>query len=178
MAESMLLWCKLVNKEFGTQVRMEDLDTWASWKKFSISKDDFYRILDESWENWEQIPPTEPRISDKVARVERLGDVDIVTGRSGRTEYAAKSWVENQKIGYHHFVRVEGWRDKAILDYDVYIDDAPDLMPVISGIPLRWAILYDRPWNRSVTKMPKVVRAHKWKEIPGLLEQIQGKLEE
>lgn len=178
MAESMLLWCELVNKEFGTHVKMQDLDSWASWKKFSISKDDFYRILDESWENWEQIPPTEARIADKVAMVEKLGDVDIVTGRSRRTEYAAKSWVENQNIRYRQFVRVDGWRDKAILDYDIYIDDAPDLMPVVSGIPLRWAVLYDRPWNCNVRNMPKVFRVKKWREIPLVLKRIQRNLAE
>ena len=178
LAESMFIWCELANKEFGTHVKIEDLDSWASWKKFSISKDDFYRILDESWENWEQIPPTEPRIAEKVARVEKFGDVDVVTGRSRRTEYAAKSWVEKQNIRFRQFVRVDGWRNKALLDYDIYIDDAPDLMPVISGIPLRWALLYDRPWNRSVTSMPKVVRVQKWREIPRVLKQIQRNLAE
>lgn len=178
MAESMLTWCELANKEFGTHVKMEDLDSWASWKKLSISRHDFYRILDESWENWAQIPPTEPRIADKVATVEKFGDVDVVTGRSRRTEYAAKSWVEKQNIRYRQFVRVDSWRDKAILNYDIYIDDAPDLMPVISGTPLRWALLYDRPWNRSVTSMPKVVRVQKWREIPRILKQIQRNMAE
>jgi 5'(3')-deoxyribonucleotidase len=173
LAESMLVWCERANKEFGTMLKMEDLDSWSSWKKFAISKDDFYRILDESWEDWERVPPTEPRISSKVARVEKFGEVDVVTGRSKRTEEAAISWVEHQKIRYRHFVCVAGWRDKLVLNYDVYIDDAPDLMPLVSHSPLSWAILYDRPWNRSVPNMPKVLRAESWKQVPGLLRQIQ-----
>src|SRR5437879_5951801 len=134
LAESMLVWCDRANKEFGTQLNMEDLDSWSWWKRFPISKDDFYRILDESWDDWKEIPPTEPEIAEKVARIEKFGDLDIVTGRSKRTVEAARSWVDSQKVRYRRFVRVLGWRDKILLDYDVYIDDAPDLMPLISQI--------------------------------------------
>jgi len=172
LAESMLVWCDRANREFGTQLNMEDLDSWSSWKRFSISKDDFYRLLDETWIDWEQIPPTEPGIADKVGRIEKFGDIDIVTGRSRGTEEAAKSWVENQKVRYRHFVRVAGWRDKILLNYDVYIDDAPDLMPLVSHSPTAWAILYDRPWNRDVPRMPKVLKAERWRQVPGLLARM------
>ncbi len=175
LAESMLVWCERANKEFGTRAKIEDLDGWSSWKKFSISKDDFYRILDESWDDWREIPPTEPDMAEKVARIEKLGELDIVTGRSKRTVEAARSWVDNQKVRYRRFVRVLGWRDKILLDYDVYIDDAPDLMPLISHSARAWGVLYERPWNRSVEAMPKVLKAKKWDQIPALLKQIQVK---
>ncbi len=170
----MLVWCERANKEFGLHLRMEDLDSWSSWKKFPISKDDFYRILDESWDDWLEIPPTEPDIAEKVAQVERFGSIDIVTGRSKRTVEAARGWVDNQKVRYNHFVTVLGWRDKILLDYDVYIDDAPDLMPVISQNPTAWGVLYERPWNRSVGEMPKVLKAKSWRQIPPLLKRIQA----
>jgi 5'(3')-deoxyribonucleotidase len=175
LAESMLVWCERANKEFGTRLRMEDLDSWSSWKKFPISKDDFYRILDESWDDWQKIPPTEPDIANKVARIEKFGDIDIVTGRSKRTVEAAKSWVDTQKVRYRRFVRVLGWRDKIFLDYDVYIDDAPDLMPLISRSPRAWGVLYERPWNRSVESMPRVLKAKSWQQVPALLKRVQAR---
>ena len=174
LAESMLVWCERANKEFGTHLRMEDIDSWSWWKRTQVSKDDFYRILDESWDEWSAIPPTEPDIAAKVSRIEKFGDLDIVTGRSKRTVEAARSWVDSQKIPYRRFVRVLGWRDKIFLNYNVYIDDAPDLMPLISQNPTAWGILYERPWNRSVEKMPKVLKAKSWRQIPALLRQIQS----
>ena len=173
LAESMLVWCDRANKEFGTNLSIKDLDSWSWWKRFPISKDDFYRILDESWDDWREIPPTEPEIAEKVARIEKFGDLDIVTGRSKRTVEAARSWVVNQKVRYRSFVRVLGWRDKILLDYDVYIDDAPDLMPLISHSPTAWGVLYERPWNRSVIDMPKVLKAKSWRQVPTLLKRIQ-----
>lgn len=174
LAESMLVWCNRANAEFGTQLKMEDIDGWSSWKKFSISKDDFYRILDESWDEWQKIPPTEPNIAEKVARIEEFGDLDIVTGRSKRTIEDARNWVNNQKILHRNFVRVLGWRDKIFLNYDVYIDDAPDLMPLISRSPSAWGVLYERPWNRNVGDMPKVLKAKSWLQVPALLKRIQA----
>ncbi len=170
----MLVWCERANKEIGLHLRIEDLDSWSSWKKFPISKDDFYRILDESWDDWLEIPPTEPEIAEKVAQIERFGSIDIVTGRSKRTVEAARSWVHNQKVRYNRFVRVLGWRDKILLDYDVYIDDAPDLMPMISQSPTAWGVLYERPWNRSVGEMPKVLKAKSWRQVPAFLKRIQA----
>lgn len=173
LAESMIVWCEKVNTEFGKSIQMNDLDSWASWKKVSITKDDFYRILDESWEDWEQIPPTEPGISRKVAQIKKFGDLDIVTGRSKNTEGAARSWIQHQKVPFRNFVRVQGWRNKLALGYDVYIDDAPDLMPLISRSPLVWAVLYGRPWNRDVPRMPKVSRVKSWTQIPKSLDKIR-----
>jgi 5'(3')-deoxyribonucleotidase len=173
LAESMLVWCERANKEFGTGLRMEDIDSWSWWKRTSVSKDDFYRILDESWDEWSAIPPTEPEIAEKVARIEEFGDLDIVTGRSKRTLDAARNWVDSQKVRYRRFVRVLGWRDKILLDYDVYIDDAPDLMPLISRSPTAWGVLYERPWNRSVGDLPRILKAGSWRQMPALLRRIQ-----
>jgi 5'(3')-deoxyribonucleotidase len=173
LAESMIVWCELANAEFGTHLRLEDLDSWASWRKFAISKDDFYRILDESWDDWERIPPTEPGIARKVAGIEKFGLVDVVTGRSEKTEEAARKWINSQRVRFNQFVRVPGWREKADLDYDVFIDDAPDLMPLLSRRLIPWAILYERPWNRTVPHLRKMLRAKSWRQIPKLLESIR-----
>src|SRR5205809_7726210 len=53
LAESMLVWCARVNREYGKRLMMEDLYSWSSWNKFSIYKYDFYRIQDESCEEWQ-----------------------------------------------------------------------------------------------------------------------------
>ena len=172
LAETMEAWCRIVNERFGTRLKLDDLDTWTSWRKTGISKEQFFEILDETWDAWESIPPTEPRLAEKVETVEKLGDLDIVTGRSRETVEGAKSWLRNQGIPYKRFVRVRGWRDKVFLNYDVYIDDAPELMPLISRNPRMRGILYARPWNRDVTNMPRVFKANSWDDIPQLLAEI------
>jgi len=162
-------WCRIVNERFGTRLKLDDLDTWTSWRKTGISKEQFFEILDETWDAWESIPPTEPGLAVKVAKVETLGSLDIVTGRSKQTVEHAKDWLAHHKIPYERFVRVRGWRDKVFLNYDVYIDDAPELMPLISRNPMMHGILYERPWNRDVSTMPRVFKVSSWSEIPKIL---------
>ena len=169
LAETMTAWCEKANKELGTRLKLDDIDSWASWMKLGVSKDQFYRLLDSAWDDWENVPPTETRLAGKVARIQSLGIVDIVTGRSRRTVESARNWLEQHKIPFERFVRVPGVRDKVYLDYDVYIDDAPDLMPLISRNPVKHGILYERPWNRNMHDMPRIFKVEKWVEIPRIL---------
>ena len=174
LAETMEAWCKHANEFLGTNLTLADLDTWASWRKLGISREQFFQFLDEAWDDWESIPPTEPRLAEKVRKIARSGQIDVVTGRSKESVKSAKSWLAEQKIPYQRFVRVPGWKDKIFLNYGVYIDDAPELMPLISRNPKIWGILYSRPWNRTVPELRQVFRVESWTEIPKLVNQIQG----
>ena len=173
LAETMEAWCKRANDFLGTGFKLADLDTWASWRKLGISRDRFFRFLDEAWDDWESIPPTEPGLAEKVGKISRLGQIDVVTGRSKESVRAAKNWLADQEIEYRRFVRVPGMRDKIFLNYDVYIDDAPELMPLISRNPMMWGILYSRPWNRTVPELRHVFRVESWNEIPKLFKEIR-----
>jgi len=172
LAETMEAWCKRANEFLGTSFKLADLDTWASWRKLGITKEQFFQFLDEAWDDWESIPPTEPRLAEKVRKLARSGQIDVVTGRSKESVTASKSWLAEHKIPYQRFVRVPGWKDKILLNYDVYIDDAPELMPLISRNPKMSGILYTRPWNTNVPDIPRIFRVQNWTEIPKLVERI------
>lgn len=173
LAETMEAWCRRANDFLGTNYTLSDLDTWASWRKLGITRDQFFQFLDEAWEDWETIPPTEPRLAEKVGKIARLGQIDVVTGRSRESIRSAKHWLKAHDIEYRRFVRVPGWKDKIFLNYDIYIDDAPELMPLISRNPLMWGILYSRPWNRTVPELRQIFRVESWTEIPKLFEKIR-----
>ena len=176
LAETMTAWCVLANQKFGTRLTIEDFEGWAfgkaSWRKFGISKGEFFILLDEAWDDWEKVPPTEAGLAAKVRTVETLGSLDIVTGHSRKTVPSAKRWLSHHKIPYERFIRVGGPRDKVLLNYDVYIDDAPDLMPLVSRNPAMKAILYERPWNRNVSTMRGVFKVKDWSQVPKVLTQI------
>jgi len=172
LAETMTAWCKRANEQLGTRLKLSDLDTWASWAKFGITRDQFFRLLDEAWDKWEDVPPTESGLAEKVAKIQSLGSLDIVTGRSRQTVEGARNWLAYYKIPYERFVRVPGMKDKVYLNYDVYIDDAPELMPLISRNPVMSGILYERPWNRDVPDMRGVFKVESWTQIPKVLRGI------
>ncbi len=145
LAETMEAWCKRANEFLGTSFTLADLDTWAAWRKLGISREQFFQFLDEAWDDWENIPPTEPRLAEKVRKISRSGQIDVVTGRSKENVNAAENWLAEHKILYERFIRVPGWKDKIFLNYDVYIDDAPDSDPTI--LPYRFGGKRRSPWR-------------------------------
>jgi 5'(3')-deoxyribonucleotidase len=82
------------------------------------------------------------------------------------------SWLKEHKIPYDAFVRSESTKAKARLSYDVFIDDSPELMSLVSSSLHKCGILYTQPWNRNAADMQRVFRVEGWEEIPPVLERV------
>jgi len=175
LAEAMIVWCDLYNKQYGGALRLEDINAWEVWKTFKIPRDQFFRLLDNAWLDWERMPPTEENVGEQVKLLREFGTVDIVTGRSFRTVSQAKKWLKAHAVPYDRFVRTESTLAKINLNYDVFIDDSPKLMELIASRSTALGILYTRPWNRD-TQMPTVVRrVTTWAEVPPIVRAISAK---
>ena len=122
--------------------------------------------------DWRTIPPTEEHIYEKVGRLLEFGKVDIVTGRSLETIAPANCWVKEQGIRFNSFVRTEKGRDKAKLNYDVFIDDSPELMSQLSSGSSKHGILYAQPWNMKHPISPSISRVNSWDQIPAVVHKI------
>ena len=83
------------------------------------------------------------------------------------------NWLEHNGIKYNEYVAVPDGRDKANLDYDVFIDDSPHnaTRMVTKG---RNVLLYDQPWNKSI-KDAKVTRIKKLAEAADIISNLKVK---
>jgi len=172
LANTMAPVCKIINRRHSAHFDVSSFVRWQAWEIAQITKDEFFRTLDEAWFDWKTIPPTEEHMVEKVSRLLEFGKVDIVTGRSLETVAAANSWLEEQGIRFNTFVRTEDVKGKAKLNYDVFIDDSPELMSQLSLGSSRHGILYTQPWNRESPIMPRISRVNSWNEIPGVVRKI------
>ena len=169
LAEAMIAWCELYNERYNRSLSIEDIRAWDVWKIVKIPRDEFFRILDDAWLNWERMPPTEEGVGEQVGLLREFGAADIVTGRSARTITAAKEWLKAHSVPYDRFVRTDSTEAKIRLDYDVFVDDSPRLMELIASKSIALGILYTRPWNRDAS-MPSVIRrVTSWTEIPSIV---------
>jgi len=169
LAEAMVVWCDLYNKRYGGSLTFEDIRAWEVWRIVKITRDQFFRLLDDAWLEWERMPPTEESVGEQMRLLREFGTVDVVTGRSMRTGSQAKEWLRAQAISYDRFVRTESTLAKIRLDYDVFVDDSPKLMERIASRSTVLGILYTRPWNREA-HMPSVIRrANSWSEVPSIV---------
>jgi 5'(3')-deoxyribonucleotidase len=175
LAEAMVVWCDLYNQRYGGALELEDIRAWDVWKFIKVTRDQFLRLLDDAWLDWEKMPPTEQDIGEQVKLLHESGTVDIVTGRSPRTVSQAKEWLKAHAIPYDRFVRTESTLAKINLAYDVFIDDSPKLMELIASKSTALGILYTRPWNRD-TQMPTLVRrVTRWAEVPPIVRAVSRK---
>jgi uncharacterized HAD superfamily protein len=169
LAEPMTVWCHLYNKRHGGSLSLEDIRAWEVWKVVKISRDEFFRTLDDAWMEWETIPATEEDVGQQVKLLRDFGTVDVVTGRSIRTVGPAKQWLKAHSVTYDRFVRTASTLAKIRLDYDVFVDDSPRLMELIASKSIALGIMYTRPWNRDVQISSIVRRVTSWAEIPRIV---------
>jgi uncharacterized HAD superfamily protein len=175
LAEAMIIWCDLYNKRYGGSLSFEDIQAWEVWKIVKITRDQFFTLLDDAWQEWKRMPPTEENVGEQVRLLREFGTVDVVTGRSMRTVTQAKEWLQVHSIPYDRFVRTESTLAKIHLNYDIFVDDSPRLMERIAAKSTALGILYTRPWNRHV-HMPSVIRrANSWAEVPPMVRTASKK---
>jgi uncharacterized HAD superfamily protein len=164
-----------MNKRYSTHFTVESFDQWNAWQKARITQDEFLRTLDEAWFDWRNIPAMEENISEKVSKLGRFGRVDIVTGRSPETVPYANAWLKAYDIPFDNFIRTQSTNAKVKLNYDLFIDDSPDLMALVASTVDRHGVLYTQPWNKKAREMPRIFRVQGWSEIPQIIEEIFGK---
>ncbi len=173
LADTMVSVCQILNSRRNTPLTVESFVRWRAWEIAGITKDEFFRALDEVWFSWETLPPTEENLDAKVGRLGRFGTVDIVTGRSSATVPQANSWLKHHRIPFESFVRTDNSTTaKLDLHYDWYIDDSSELMTLLASRLHGSGVLYLRPWNRNTLEMPRIFKVDRWDRIPHAIEQV------
>ncbi|MCS7126648.1 MAG: hypothetical protein NZ929_07055 [Aigarchaeota archaeon] len=157
IANSLKVLLDVWNEETGQNIRFEEIDEWFFWKRLNIDEKTFLKFLNRAWIRWTEIPPTEDKIREKLFKLRSLGRLDIVTARSKETEIYALNWLAKHEIPYDNYVWVKDTEDKAVLEYDVYIDDSPLLARALKDKE-KILLIYDQPWNRELDEGKNIKR--------------------
>ena len=174
LADVIVIWLEVYQEMHSEHIEKKAVDKWDFWKKLNLSRRQFYAIFTEAWNRWEQIPPTEGDLAEKVTNLRALGTVSIVTGRSKETIPNVKKWLNRQMIQYEKFVRVPTQTLKGDLPYNVFIDDSPHNI-IDAARKNRFAILYDQPWNQDTTKHPNIFRIQNLSEAIQVIKSLRLK---
>ena len=99
-------------------------------------------VSDAVWRhNPDSIAPEEPMIDQYTAEIARGNTVDIVTARPHVDEQMVW-WLDAHDVTYRNFISTQ--EPKYLLDYDIYIDDNPDMF---NNCRL---LLRHQPWNTEL----------------------------
>lgn len=115
---------------------------FITWEK--DDHDGFMEIMERVWDEvGTDIPPMEENIGILVGQLHVDHEVDIVTHTLADDE-TLRAWLSKHDVPYNEIVH-DLDTPKEEYDYDVYIDDKPELVGKVDLLYLR-----DRPWNSTV----------------------------
>jgi len=172
-----------LNTDFGTNYSTEDWESWDAYKYFSIfqvveekfgieaAKHLMWRYFDLAWLIWRKMPV----IHDSVDGVKYLKEkynmptdrVDIVSTRNRNTVGDSINWLQYHRFPYDTYIALDafGRHSKLELDYDLYVDDSPQLAKEILDYPNKELLLFNQPWNQDVELNHNITRVFGWSDI-------------
>ena len=172
LANVMVVWNIIYNKEYDKKLKKEDINAWDFWKKLDLSRKEFNDIFTKTWNQWNTISPTEENLGSKVKELSNLGTVDIVTGRSKETISQVKEWLKKENIVYNKFIRVSPYALKGNLPYDVFIDDSPYNI-IDAAKRNKFSLIYNQPWNQGINTNQNIFRVNDITEAIQIIKDLK-----
>jgi 5'(3')-deoxyribonucleotidase len=145
----------IYSNQFRPTIAKKEITSWDFWKKFNINRYDFYKELTLCWNNWDNLPPTEPNLSQITNELAEIGHVDIVTARELSTDNFVKNWLKLHGVKYENYVSVVDGTMKADLDYDLFIDDSPLNIEKFLKNKKNF-LIYSQPWNMHISTSKRI----------------------
>jgi 5'(3')-deoxyribonucleotidase len=97
--------------------------------------------------------------------------ISIVSARNPEYEapIVSKLKFHNVQKGIHYedliLLNHKPYDIKLTLDYDIYIDDNPNLVEPIKKLKGKRLLLYDQPWNQNISDSKNILRVFSWRDI-------------
>jgi 5'(3')-deoxyribonucleotidase len=141
LADIHTAWITHYNKPF-TNSDIQDWD-FHTLSRYNESLETFLKETDALWKNepYITIPPI---VNDPKKSTNHLKPFDIVTSRG--TLGGVKEWLDYHEIEYRAIVYIA--ENKSELNYDVFVDDNPNLALSLREDQFLWLI--SRPYNQHL----------------------------
>ena len=165
-------WIDFYNRDFGTDLRSEQVDTWDGLTTITHFKDmaafwQWSSDLDGRSLFWHL--ETFPGAVDAMQSLHEEGhEIVILTTKPRFAVADTHEWIAAQRIPTDEIHILE---DKWRIDCDVYLDDGPHILPgLVANRPDRVVCRYVRPWNTPVDGAVDVADFDEFRVVVDLVE--------
>ncbi|MFX1497075.1 MAG: hypothetical protein ACFFBH_06090 [Promethearchaeota archaeon] len=177
LLDVMITYCKTFNRLYNTNYKKSDVKNWEFFRDWNISEKEAFKVFYKVYENSIEIPFID-KDAPKILKDLNLNyNVYIVTARQAKfkdpTLEKLKSHGIKKNIHYKKlfFLEPRPYDVKLKHDFDIYIDDSPNLANSIKKMKMRLLLLFDQPWNQNVDSEDNVIRVYNWNEIYDFLNK-------
>lgn len=167
--------CEIYNKKYNTNYTKEDVRRWEFFKDWNISEDLIYKIFNQVYENSHTLSLIDNDAPKVLKKLCNKYCIDLVTARNTKFESNLLRRLDSLGIKkgthYENLIHVEAkpYDSKLTLNYDIIIDDNPNLVRAMRKYGNKKLLLYDQPWNQNFQDKEKVIRVYNWNQIETLL---------
>jgi 5'(3')-deoxyribonucleotidase len=149
LADTMIAWTKEYNKLKNTNITKSEITYWNIGMILPLSADEISTMFNYVWQYcWQDIPPSEPGLSEIIKRIHRRGyRISVLTKRERPTVAYVAKWLDHHDIYSDDLIFIYDNTPKAEYHFDILIDDAP--INLVDITPPKVGILFNQPWNKE-----------------------------
>lgn len=174
LAATQPLFLKLLEWKTGEHHDPEEITTWTWAEEHGYGKDfwSFYDLLDSTHLR-RAIQPVDPMACGSVKWLVKRGhEVRILTSNHPKSEASIRSWLFGHGLELPlDIIGRKSPSEKAHLDFDVFIDDAPALAEAMPEVLSKRLYLVPQPWNSRVIPTDNVITDFSWRRALDTFER-------
>lgn len=175
LLDAIEIFCSLYNEKHNTHYTHNNVQNWGFYEDWGISEKEFWKHFQEVAKHIEEYPPIDENIAGAVMfLLNRAHKVDILTNALAEPEKIKERLAEfdiRQGKEYEEFIKNTEKFDKAEQDYDIYVDDNPNLADKIIGTD-KYLVLFRQNWNRNIKANNNILPVSNWMGVLRAIEKI------
>jgi len=171
LLDIMETYCEIYNRRYGTNYKKKDVTRWDFFDDWDITEEVAFNIFYEIYANSINVPFIDEDAPKIMKKLNERYDLDIVSARlpEYRSSITEKLDLHDIKEGIQYteliLLHHKPYNIKLTQNYDLYVDDNPNLVEQIKKMEDRTLLLYDQPWNQHSVCEGNVHRVYDWKEV-------------
>jgi len=177
LIDTMITFCNIYNDVYDgsegfKRKTVEDVTSWQFNHEWGLPDEGLWNIFDLVSQQLLFVPIIDPLASKIMRKLRKKYIVDVVTAREedDRDVLVRKLWkhriIEGVNYDCLHIVDRHDFTAKLSMNYNIYIDDSPNLVEEIKKHKDKLLLLYDQPWNQHCDcSSNNIIRVKSWREV-------------
>ncbi len=165
------VFLNIFNHNYNTTYKKSDITQWEFYKNWGIYENQVYEIFYQIYNNKFSISLIDEKIPEYLRIIKKDHHVDILSARNHNFKsqliQILLKYNINKGQSYDRIILVDEkpYDLKLKYEYDLYIDDNPNLIEPIKKKKDITLFLFDQPWNKVSICNKNIIRIKFWKDI-------------